>query len=150
MYGISTITAALAANRRDLYTLYVQAGVLAMWCLQLQLQSMQWPKYAQCRNDTNNQMRNLPQSCMLICQMCSGLDTVKRKDGGALARAISAASRAEVAISTVSKHELNDLVGNRPHQASLIDSVPAGLCYLAYLPFSPQLPCDSGTSFLCC
>ena len=30
VYGISTITAALVANRRNLYTLYVQAGVLAM------------------------------------------------------------------------------------------------------------------------
>ena len=30
VYGISTITAAVAANRRELHTLYVQAGVLAV------------------------------------------------------------------------------------------------------------------------
>ena len=70
---------------------------------------------------------------MFMCQMRSGLDTLKRKDGGALARAISAASRAEVTISTVSKHELNDLVGNRPHQASPTASMSANL-----------RPCPSG------
>ena len=43
---------------------------------------------------------------------------MKRKDGGALSRAISAANQADVPIATVSKHDLNTLVDNRPHQVA--------------------------------
>lgn len=47
----------------------------------------------------------------------AGLDTAKRKDGGALARTLSSAARAELLITHASKHDLNMLVDNRPHQA---------------------------------
>ena len=61
----------------------------------------------------------------------AGLDTLKRKDGGALARAISAASRAAIPISTVSKHELNELVDNRPHQVQQPWAMAATLCIMS-------------------
>ena len=47
----------------------------------------------------------------------AGLDTAKRKDGGALARTLSAAARVELLITHAAKHDLNMLVDNRPHQA---------------------------------
>ena len=44
------------------------------------------------------------------------MDTARRKDGGAFARAVGAATRAELPIANASKHDLNTLVDNRPHQ----------------------------------
>lgn len=48
--------------------------------------------------------------------MRTGLEVNKRKDGGAVARAVEAAKAAGGRVETADKHDMNLLVDHRPHQ----------------------------------
>lgn len=54
---------------------------------------------------------------------CTGLEINKRKDGGAVARAVEAAKAAGGRVETADKHDMNLLVDHRPHQVPLTTSI---------------------------
>lgn len=49
------------------------------------------------------------------------MDLKKRKDAGSINRIKAAAARAGVPIIPATKHALNDLAGQRPHQGLVLD-----------------------------
>jgi len=79
LYGMSPVLSAIDANRRQIYSMYVQEGLFD--------------------------------------------GTAKRKkDMGALEQAMSKASELGIPIHTVSKHDLNMISNNRPHQGVVLDA----------------------------
>lgn len=66
--------------------------------------------------------------------MQEGLSPKDRKDKAALAAVLDAASALDVAVQNVSKHELNLLTDNRPHQGLVLDATPLEFQSLTQLP----------------
>jgi len=82
IYGVGPVLAALSADRREFYALYVQEG--------LDLSS-------------NNR---------------------KKKDKKGFERVLKIAEKLDLSVKEVSKHDLNMVVDNRPHQGLVLDASP--------------------------
>jgi 21S rRNA (GM2251-2'-O)-methyltransferase len=63
-----------------------------------------------------------------------GLSPKDRKDKAALAAVLDAAAALDVAVQNVSKHELNLLTDNRPHQGLVLDATSLEFETLTQLP----------------
>ncbi|KAK9842489.1 hypothetical protein WJX81_002376 [Elliptochloris bilobata] len=66
-----------------------------------------------------------------------GLETGKRKDGGAVARAVVAAKAAGGRVEAADKHDLNLLVDHRPHQGLVLDCSPLEWSTMNIFPEAP-------------
>ena len=91
LYGVSPVLSAIDANRRQIYSMYVQEGLL------------------------------------------DGVSK-RRKDMGTLEQAIAKAGELGIPIHTVSKHDLNMISNNRPHQGVILDAAELACEKLESLP----------------
>ena len=78
--------------------------------------------------------------------MQEGLSPKDRKDKAALAAVLDAAAALDVAIQNVSKHELNLLTDNRPHQGLVLDATPLEFEPLTLLPEPADEGADAGAA----
>ena len=109
VYGVAPVLAALQSNRRTIHTLYVQEG----------LQNVESERGSGSGGGSGGKER--------------------RKEGGAVPKAMSLAQQCGGQVRTASKHDLNMMCNNRPHQGMVLDASALDFEALTHMPIASAI-----------
>lgn len=128
LYGVAPVFAALKAQRRELHTLYIQVrsfnirvGAYTAGTFHPFVRTVAFALDRKVANAFSTAQAYGASYKQINYIMQESMDMKKRKDAGALHTIRSTASDLKIPITYLSKHVLNTLADNRPHQGVLLD-----------------------------